>query len=354
MDKFKPGKYLYDDEGKRIQAHGGSIMYVDGTYYWYGENKEGVFGRSVYDPIKPAIWHNGVRVYSSKDLYNWHDEGIAMISDNPESPFYPRNIMDRPHILYNKKNNLFVMWAKCVTRCIKLGADFESAKYYISVSDKITGPYSFSHTIEGVRAGDFDLFIENDKGYYIGTEGHTVYARELTDDYMNFTDKYSTHIEKERPPYVREAPCYFTHNGRKFIITSGTSGYFPNPTLTHEIKDLHGEYIELGETCKGDFEKTSFRAQFSSVFKHPFKENLYIALGDRWLTDLPYKMDISGEEMFEGYFRPEGPWFRDDLLEVYSDENTSLATYVWLPIKFDKKGEPYIEWLDDWKIDDFK
>ena len=218
----------------------------------------------------------------------------------------------------------------------------------------MTGPFIFSHVIENVRAGDFDLFVENGKGYYIGTEDNTVYARELTDDYMNFTDKFSTHLKKSRPPFVREAPCYFAYRNRKYIITSGTSGYFPNPTLVHEIKDIHGQYIDLGELCKNDFEKTSFRAQFSSVFKHPFKENLYIALGDRWLNDLPYHMEISGEEMFDGYFSKDGPKFRDDLLEVYSDENTSEATYVWLPIKFDENGVPFIEWLDEWKIEDFE
>ena len=38
-DKFYPGKVWLDTEGKRIQAHGGSVMYLDGVYYWYGENK---------------------------------------------------------------------------------------------------------------------------------------------------------------------------------------------------------------------------------------------------------------------------------------------------------------------------
>lgn len=353
MNKIKPGKFWYDDTGKRIHAHGGSIMYVDGIYYWYGENKEGVFGNAFSDDIKPAIWHNGVKVYSSKDLYNWHDEGLAIISDDPSNPFYPRNIMDRPHILYNAKTKKYVMWAKCVTRCVKQGADFESAKYYISVADKITGPYTYSHSIDNVIAGDFDLFIENGKGYYIGAEHHLMAARELSDDFMHFEEKVSTRLEKPRPPMVREAPCYFEHDDRKFVITSGTSGYFPNPTLTHEFKDFHGEYIELGETCVGDYEKTSFRAQFSSVFKHPFKKDLYIALGDRWLNDLPYKMEVSGTEMFEGYFSGNRT-FREDLLDVYSDQNTSEATYVWLPIRFDKDGKPYIEWLDEWKVEDFK
>lgn len=39
-DKFYPGRVWLDTEGKRIQAHGGSVMYLDGVYYWYGENKE--------------------------------------------------------------------------------------------------------------------------------------------------------------------------------------------------------------------------------------------------------------------------------------------------------------------------
>ena len=37
-----------------------------------------------------------------------------------------------------------------------------------------------------------------------------------------------------------------------------------------------------------------------------------------------------------------------------SDSNTSEANYVWLPIRFDEDGKPYIEYLREWKIEDFK
>ena len=30
---FYPGQTWLDTEGKRIQAHGGSVIYVDGIYY---------------------------------------------------------------------------------------------------------------------------------------------------------------------------------------------------------------------------------------------------------------------------------------------------------------------------------
>ena len=97
-DAFYPGQVWYDTEGKRIQAHGGSVMYLDGTYYWYGENKEKTDG--VAD-----IWHWGVRCYSSTDLYNWKDEGIIIEPrpDDPASSLHPRKCMDRPHIIYNKQ-----------------------------------------------------------------------------------------------------------------------------------------------------------------------------------------------------------------------------------------------------------
>ena len=43
---FYPGQTWLDTEGKRIQAHGGSVIYVDGIYYWYGENKEKTDGKN--------------------------------------------------------------------------------------------------------------------------------------------------------------------------------------------------------------------------------------------------------------------------------------------------------------------
>ena len=37
---IRPGQPWLDTNGKRIQAHGGSVIYIDGVYYFYGENKE--------------------------------------------------------------------------------------------------------------------------------------------------------------------------------------------------------------------------------------------------------------------------------------------------------------------------
>ena len=34
-------------------------------------------------------------------------------------------------------------------------------------------------------------------------------------------------------------------------------------------------------------------------------------------------------------------------------EKTKEADYVWLPIRFDG-DKPYIEWLDEWRTEDFE
>ena len=63
---FRPGEIWLDSAGQAINAHGGGFYHVNGLYYWFGEHK-GI----------DAAAHIGIHVYSSTDLYNWHDEGIA-------------------------------------------------------------------------------------------------------------------------------------------------------------------------------------------------------------------------------------------------------------------------------------
>lgn len=345
---FRPGKVWYDTEGKRIQAHGGSILYADGVYYWYGENKEGITGRALGERCKE--WHHGVRCYSSTDLYNWRDEGmIVPESEDENNPFYPSTIMDRPHILYNERTKKFVLWAKTAK------GGFKNARFSICVGDSL-------HTLRYIGdadstphyAGDFDLFVDGDRAYAVFEHPHSeMILRELNDDYTGFSETWSTHIPKESPPTVREAPAYFTRNGRKFILTSGTTGYYPNPTVAYDVTDLHGEWHDLGLTCKNDVRRNSFHAQFSSVFKHPHIPDLYIALGDRWLTDLPEDLPDM-EEIFYNQYSPNGkPTFNWKETKFLSEENTSEANYVWLPILFDGEGNPYIEYRRMWTIEEF-
>jgi len=352
-----PGQPWLDTEGKRIQAHGGSIITVGDTFYWYGENKE-------YTKPGSGIWHWGVRCYASKDLYNWEDQGV-IIPPNEEdesSPLHPSQFMDRPHIIFNQQTGKFVCWIKIMQ---KNGTQAST----VLTADHILGPYEIVRT--GLRplnmsAGDFDLVVSSDgKAYYYFERVHSeLICADLSADYTDVTGYYSTHFPNVQPPFVREAPAYFYRQGKHYLFTSGTTGYHPNPSEVACAPTFHGPWKVLGNPHPDDPSLTSYNSQITSVFKHPFKKDLYIALADRWIPNLPELVGdkfASGEqsriaaELYEKVFAPQSDYVvkEEEAMPTSLDFDTSLADYVWLPVRFD--GEMvYLDWHDEWKIEDYE
>lgn len=345
---IRPGQVWLDTEGKRIQAHGGSLMHIDGIYYWYGENKEKT------DPAK-KIWHWGVRCYSSTDLYNWVDKGLIIPPEpeDPTSPLHPSACMDRPHIIYNKQTHKFVCWLKI------MNPDGTQASTVLT-ANRILGPYT--RVCTGLRplnmsAGDFDLAVADDgKAYYYFERVHTeTICADLTADYTDVTGYYSTHFPRKFPPFVREATAHFLRRGQHYLVTSGTTGYLPNPSEIAIGDSWHGPYRVLGNPHPDDPSNTSYHSQISSVFKVPGKKDLYIACADRWL---PEAMDLKYEnyaQVFEQIFNPDYSGPKRDLSQPGNmpAENTAIADYVWLPFRFD--GEMgYLDWHDEWRVEDYE
>ena len=353
---FKPGQVWLDTEGKRIQAHGGSVIYIDGTYYFYGENKEKTDGKN-------GIWHWGVRCYASKDLYNWEDKGIIIPPepDNPRSSLYPYAMMDRPHIIYNRFTKKYVAWLKIMNN------EDDTQTETIMVADEFLGPYT--KIKEGLRplnmsAGDFDLTVAPDgKAYYYFERVHSeTICADLTADYTDVTGYYSTHFPRKYPPYVREATSHFVRKGKHYLITSGTTGYRPNPSEVAIADTWHGPFRVLGNPHPDDETNTSFHSQVASVFKVQGKKDLYIACADRWL---PEHMHLKYEEYARRYEMHFNPDFKTDLpiengYPNTSEANPSIADYVWLPLRFVEPNEEYpegmvfIDWLDEWRIEDYE
>lgn len=348
-NSFHPGQVWLDTNGNRIHAHGGSIFEEDGIYYWYGENKE------FTDPDK-NIWHWGVRCYASTDLYNWEDKGLIIPPepDDPDSSLHPSACMDRPHILYNQHTGKYVCWLKI------MGKDGTQSETVLT-ADHLLGPYT--KVREGLRplgmsAGDFDLAAAPDgKGYYFFERVHseTIIA-DLTDDYTDVTGYYSTHFVRHCPPFTREGTAHFVRRHKHYLLTSGTTGYYPNPSEIAVADTWHGPYTVLGDPHPADPTRTSFHSQVSSVFKVPGKKDLYIALADRWVpqgTDtLDYNVYGPVVEMLSDpdYPRDKIPM---EVLASMPKENTRLADYVWLPISFES-DVPRIDWKDEWRLEDYE
>ena len=354
-DCFHPGKVWLDTKGERIHAHGGSILHVDDTYYWYGENKEKSTPGS-------GIWHWGIRCYRSEDLYNWEDLGniVPPETQNPDHPLHYTQCVDRPHILFHKKDRKYVMWIKVMDK-----KNLSHQYMVVLTADAVTGPYKLRKTLEPLQmsSGDFDLVIDDEtqKGYIYFDKVHSeMICAELTEDYTDVTGIYSSHLKQPFCPLVREAPAFFQRNDHMYLLTSATTGYFPNPTECAVSRTYHGPWTNLGAIHENDAEHLSFRSQISSVFKHPKKKDLYIALADRWLTNLPEELPHNLMEIMISFSDPnQTPLISmEEYQKIWSyntpeTRDTSLADYVWLPVEF--RGDvPYIKWYDSWRIEDFE
>ena len=361
---FYPGRPWLDINGNRIQAHGGSLFYENGLYYWYGENKEKTDGKN-------GIWHWGVRCYRSADLYNWEDCGLIIPPEleDETSPLHSSACMDRPHIVFNQATGKYVCWLKIMERD---GRQTET----VLTADRLLGPYT--KVRQGLRplgmdAGDFDLAVGADgKGYYFFDRVHSeLICAGLTDDYTNVTGEYSAHFPRKSPPFVREGIAHFCRGGKHYLLTSGTTGYFPNPSEIAVADTWHGPYRVLSDPHPNDPSHTSYHSQVSCVFRVPGKKDLFIALADRWL---PKQMFLNYEDYagcFEALFDPAGGGKADwapvvEKVRTYEKrtgehvdfspdckDNTSISDYVWLPIRFD--GEmAYLDWRDQWSLDEFE
>lgn len=355
-NSFRPGKVWLDTAGKPIQAHGFSVFYdeKEKLYYWYGENKEKTVGGK-----NSTVWHWGVRCYASRDLYNWEDKGLIIPPqpDDLQSPLHPTYCMDRPHILYCPKTGKFVAW-------LKIMAGEVSQFMSVIQADSFMGPYEFVHKVYKplqMDTGDFALHYDEEMGKaYIWYERphFQLVCATLTEDFTEVTGEYSAHYDGLLPPQTREAPTFFERNGKKYLFTSGTSGYFPNASKVCIFDDYHGEYRDLGDPCIGDKSNTTFNSQITSVLQIPGTK-LYIACADRWnpqwWVKLMSKQIISGmERHFKDYKPDTTPKYAHELpgtLQKHG-ENTSIARYVWLPIKWEGE-KPVLRWHDEWKWEDY-
>lgn len=347
QDAIYPGQPWLDTKGERIQAHGGAVFYEDGVYYWYGENKEHTDGKN-------GVWTWGIKVYSSTDLYNWTDRGslIPPVLDDPNSPLFPTKRVDRPHILKCKKTGKYVCW-------IKLSGP--EAAFTIWQADRLLGPYELAESLYnpgGHKAGDFDLIADSEtgKGYLYFDADHTaMLCMELTDDYLHAEKEIARSYPDLHPPFTREAPALFEAGGKKYMLTSGMTGYVPNQSDSAWADGWDGVFTSLGDPHVDDPSRASFNSQISKVFRVE-GTNRWIAMADRWVPE--YHVDARIADLFtrvvastydpERYQATEAERKEMYAANVLENARTEIAGYVWLPVEFDG-DKPRLRWWEEWR-----
>lgn len=350
---FHPGQVWRDTEGKRIQAHAGAVLYEDGVYYWYGENKDRTDGEC-------PVWTWGIRAYRSADLYNWEDLGLIIRPDleNPKAGLYPEKHVDRPHIVKCDAAGKYVCWIK---------QSGEEACFLILEADAFMGPYRVvkeGYRPFGMKVGDFDLVKDKESGkcyLFMDADHAGVVGMELTDDYLAVEKKVSKQYENLHPPFCREGITLFERGGKKYMLTSGMTGYIPNKSDS-AVSDAWTEpFVSTDNPHVDDITNASFNSQISQVFQVPGKKDLYIAIADRWVPGYPVDAERADaiERVIASRYEPEkyqaAPEERSLVVEspMLESADTSAADYVWLPLQFD--GEKVqIVWKDEWRTEDYE
>lgn len=346
-----PGRVWRDTNGRRIQAHAGGLFYEDGIYYWYGENKERTDGVC-------SIWTWGIRAYASRDLYNWEDRGLIIEPDleNSQSNLYPSARVDRPHIMKCGKTGKYVCW-------IKLSGD--EACFLVLQADAFMGPYEVvaeNYRPFGMKVGDFDMVQdEAGKAYLFMDADHVgIIGMELSEDFLTVDREVSRQYEGLHAPFCREGVTLFERERKKYMLTSGMSGYIPNKSDSAVSESWDQPFASMGNPHVKDDTNASFNSQISQVFKVPGKKDLYISIADRWVPGYPVdarRADVI-ERAIAAHYEPEkyqvSPEEKKDLMKspMLESANTSAADYVWLPLSFEG-DRVFIEWKDEWKMEDY-
>ena len=311
LSAFEPGQIWPDNNGKHINAHGGGILFHEGVYYWYGEHKiEGDAGN---------VAHVGVHCYSSRDLYNWADAGIALpVSTDPSSEITDGCIIERPKVIYNAGTRKFVMWFHLEFK----GQGYNTGRSGVATADRPAGPFVYINSFrpDDSMAADQTLFVDDDgKAYQLyASEGDmTMHIGLLSDDYLKPAGKFVRVFENRR----MEAPAICKRNGKYYLMASGCTGWKPNEARSAVALSIWGPWTELGNPCIGaqpanpamDAGKT-FGGQSTYFLKVEGKKDAFIAMLDVW--------------------RPK---------------NAIDGRYVWLPIQFNDEGFK-LEWASKWDL----
>ena len=349
LDEIRPGQEWPDRKGEHINAHGGGLLFHEGKYYWYGENR----------PARGFTTEVGVEVYSSSDLMNWEDEGVALaVSEEAGHDIERGCIMERPKVVRNPKTGKFVMLFHLELK----GQGYAAARVGFAESDSPVGPFRFIRSLrpnagkwpvdfsrrdirkakklkesgykewwtpewrEAIREGlllardvpggqmsrDMTVYVDDDgKAYHIysAEENLTLNIAELTDDYLDYTGRYV----RVAPGGQNEAPAIFKRDGVYWMITSGCTGWAPNEARMFKATSLWGPWEQLPSPFVGKDAKKSFHTQGTYIFKVEGTEDGFVFMADRW-----------------------------------NPRSLKNSRHIWLPIDFEADSTPVIRWVDGW------
>ena len=339
-----------DTAGKLLLTGEADVLAHGGKYYLYMNDWGGCRGVNCCDssggcaaccfagPHDPCVYtvNHTVNVYETSDFTAWTKLGAAL----------PRagrldGIVFRPHVVFNNKTKLFVMWYENrFVPEVSPPPDWGSG-YHVAVSATPAGPFkTIAQNVQlagGGKLGDFDILVDDVDGtaYLVhGTGVPHTYVVQLNDTYTGGAgpDAYTTLMTPKRS----EGPVFFQRQGMYYILPGtgccackgGSSIYVLTAPHPMGPWQYHGD---IGSVPGHTFDPHSphnyvTNAQASAVFR---VGDQYVWLGNQWTTsedgmrdhDKLYWTTLPFDDAHGGVIE-QLAWH--DTCELELDENQSL------------------------------
>jgi hypothetical protein len=260
---IRPGDPWLDDRGKEIQAHGGGILHMGKTYYWFGED------RSQENDPNTAY----VACYSSEDLVHWRFRRKVLALANPEG-LTGKAILERPKVYYNRESKQFVMYMHLDD------AEYKLARVAIATSATVDGPYTYLKSFRplGQESRDIGQFIDDDGTAYLIFESrptHGFFIGRLSRDYLNVESE----VAFIKAPLEGGAVVHV--GGLYYVLGSHLTGWRPNPNVYASAPNLSGPWTEMTDSAPP--ETNTYDSQSTMLLKVAgTKDTTVIFIGDRW------------------------------------------------------------------------
>ncbi|KAI0742773.1 Arabinanase/levansucrase/invertase [Daedaleopsis nitida] len=240
-----PGAVWYDSAGAKIDAHGGMIIKPGDIYYWVGQSWDS---------------NTSPRIYSSKDLINWDNRGLA---NSIEWLYRPKMFVSggRYHI-----------WGQ-VNRLTQGMSSTDIAGGYNLYGSPMSIPpdsYTFS---------DCGVFADTDgNDYWVTSADHNTIA-------INHINGGTTATVGDRIAYLSlgayEAPAMFKVGSVYFLIVSSKTGYRPDPDKVFWATNLAGPWS--GGTDIAPESTNTYNSQSTFVLTIAgSSQTTYMFMGDAW------------------------------------------------------------------------
>jgi hypothetical protein len=249
-----------DQNGNIVSAHGANIIKEKDTFYLFGEAHTDTSNAFV-----------GFNCYSSKDLYNWKFESVALPVQR-SGKLGPNRVGERVKVMKSPKTGEYVMYMHADT------LTYKDQFVGYAVSKKIKGPYEFKGPLlfqgKPIKKWDMGTFQDDDGSGYVLVHGGEIYK--LSDDYKSVTEKVNENIT-----IGFESPTMLKKDGLYYFIGSHLTSWEKNDNYYYTSNSLKGPWTSRGLIAP----EGTLTWNSQSTFVLPIqgtKDATYMFMGDRW------------------------------------------------------------------------